>query len=95
MQDGLVIFKNGQQYIPHGTVILALADTQVALQLGRYKVGGKVMIAWLHSLTCRPRFSVHIGNDLGKILHYTSLHSLLRINYSLGVQLCMTINECA
>ena len=38
-QDGLTIFKNGQQYTFRGTVFLALADTQAAHQLGGYKEG--------------------------------------------------------
>lgn len=39
MKDGLTIVKNGQQYTFHGTVLLALADTQAAHQLGGYKEG--------------------------------------------------------
>ena len=38
-QDGLKIFKNGQQYTFRGTVFLVLADTQAAHQLGGYKEG--------------------------------------------------------
>ena len=39
MQGGLKFFRNGSELTLHGTVLVALADTMAAHQLGGFKVG--------------------------------------------------------
>ena len=39
MQEGISVVKEGREYSFHGTVLVALADTLAAHQLGGFKVG--------------------------------------------------------
>ena len=56
-EDGLLVNKNGHLHLFHGTVLLALADTLAAHQLGGYKEGerggwSQLTKVWQHFLTC-------------------------------------------
>ncbi len=62
VQDGIAIYANGIIFNFHGTVLLTLADTLAAHQLGRYKVGVGFALR-----KCRACMAT--GDDIQKKVH--------------------------